>query len=274
MRPDATPGGNETVLIVDDNENVRDVSAVIVGSLGHEVQTAEDATEALALIRSHCGIDLPVSDIVMSGGVNGFELARWARVLRPGLPVLLMSGYPAGSVGKCTLPDIAQALPSRTIGDAHPRRAWRSGCRRRLGSLASRNGPRLRRHGVFAGRAARGLRLLLSPHQAAERFPAARQARAYRADRHAENLRRVFVGHAFQTDQQDDLTLLVRKAGECAIELTQLPRGRGIRRGHERGRYLLDVDRRRFTRLPPHRIDILIVHDGEKPGADVGARLP
>ena len=104
MGPAATPGGNETVLIVDDNENVRDVSTVIVGNLGYQVQTTGDATEALALIRSHCGIDLLVSDIVMSGGVNGFELARRARVLRPGLPVLLMSGYPAGGIGKCDFP--------------------------------------------------------------------------------------------------------------------------------------------------------------------------
>jgi CheY-like chemotaxis protein len=50
--------------------------AVIVGSLHYEVLTAEDATAALGVIRSQCGIDLLVSDIVMSGGVNGVELAR------------------------------------------------------------------------------------------------------------------------------------------------------------------------------------------------------
>jgi DNA-binding NtrC family response regulator len=72
--------------------------AVIVDSLGYKVLTAGDAANALELIRSHGGIGLLVSDIVMSGGVNGFELARQARVLHPGLPVLLMSGYPAGSV--------------------------------------------------------------------------------------------------------------------------------------------------------------------------------
>jgi CheY-like chemotaxis protein len=93
-RPDA-PGGTETVLIVDDNTEVREVMAVIVDSLGYKVLTAGDAAEALELIRSHGGIGLLVSDIVMSGGVNGFELARQARVLHPGLPVLLMSGYPA-----------------------------------------------------------------------------------------------------------------------------------------------------------------------------------
>jgi CheY-like chemotaxis protein len=103
-RPDAAPGGNETVLIVDDNTEVREVMAVIVGSLGYEVLTAGDGAAALELIRSYCGIDLLVSDIVMSGGVTGFELAERARALRPGLPVLLMSGYPAGSVEKCNFP--------------------------------------------------------------------------------------------------------------------------------------------------------------------------
>ncbi len=90
------PGGSETVLIVDDNEDVREVAAVIIGSLGYEVLSAGDATEALALIRGHRGVDLMVSDIVMSGGIDGFELARRARVVRPCLPILLMSGYPAG----------------------------------------------------------------------------------------------------------------------------------------------------------------------------------
>ena len=102
--PHAAPGGNETVLIVDDNKEVREVMAVIVDSLGYDVLTAGDAVEALAVIGSQCGIDLLVSDIVMSGGIDGFELARQARVLRPGLPVLLMSGYPAGSVERCNFP--------------------------------------------------------------------------------------------------------------------------------------------------------------------------
>jgi CheY-like chemotaxis protein len=77
--PHDAPGGSETALIVDDNEDVRQVTAVIVGSLGYEVLTAGDATEALAIVRSRCGIDLLVSDIVMSSGVDGFELARRAR---------------------------------------------------------------------------------------------------------------------------------------------------------------------------------------------------
>jgi two-component SAPR family response regulator len=53
---------------------------------------------------SKCGIDLLVSDIVMSGGIDGFNLAEQARMLLPGLPVLLMSGYPAGGAEKCHIP--------------------------------------------------------------------------------------------------------------------------------------------------------------------------
>jgi CheY-like chemotaxis protein len=92
------------VLIVDDNEDVREVTAVIIESLGYKVLTAGDALEALAVIGSQCGIDLLVSDIVMSGGIDGFNLAEQARMLLPGLPVLLMSGYPAGSAEKCHIP--------------------------------------------------------------------------------------------------------------------------------------------------------------------------
>jgi CheY-like chemotaxis protein len=92
------------VLIADDNKEVREVMAVIVDSLGYDVLTAGDAVGALEIIRRHSGIDLLVSDIVMSGGVNGLELADRARALRPGLPVLLISGYPAGSVETCSFP--------------------------------------------------------------------------------------------------------------------------------------------------------------------------
>jgi two-component system cell cycle sensor histidine kinase/response regulator CckA len=98
------PRGSETVPIVDDNEDVREVTAVIVRSLGYEVLTAGDATEALAFVHGRRGIDLLICDIVMSGGSNGFELAERAHTLRPRLPVLLMSGYPARSVPKCNFP--------------------------------------------------------------------------------------------------------------------------------------------------------------------------
>jgi DNA-binding NtrC family response regulator len=104
VHPRQAPRGTETVLIVDDNEDVREVTAVIVRSLGYEVLTAGDATEALAFVRGRREIDLLMSDIIMSGNINGFDLAERAHTLRPRLPVLLMSGYPARSVPKCDFP--------------------------------------------------------------------------------------------------------------------------------------------------------------------------
>ena len=125
-RSGAAPGGNETLLIVDDNMEVREVMAVIVGSLGYQVLTAGDAAEALEQIRSQRNIDLLVSDIVMSGGVNGYELAERARAASgPAGPADV--GIPGRQCREVQLPDIAQALPSRTISGARPRRARRPG---------------------------------------------------------------------------------------------------------------------------------------------------
>ena len=57
--------------------------------------------------------------------------------------------------------------------------------------------------------------------------------RAHRADRYTEDLSCIFVGHAFETHEQNDLTLLGGKPGECAIELNQLPSRCRIRRSYE-----------------------------------------
>ena len=87
----AAPGGSEKVLIVDE---VREVAALIISDLGYQVLSAADGAQALALINRTRDIDLMVSDIVMSSGMDGVELARRARELRPGPPILLMSGFP------------------------------------------------------------------------------------------------------------------------------------------------------------------------------------
>jgi CheY-like chemotaxis protein len=67
-------------------------------NLGHEVVRAENGEQALDVLRSQQPLDLLLSDIVMPGGVNGFELAQQAVAIRPGLQVLLSSGYAGESV--------------------------------------------------------------------------------------------------------------------------------------------------------------------------------
>ncbi len=82
-----------TVLVVEDDPDVLQSTVEMVRGLGYEVLTAGDAIDALAMLRREASIDVLFSDIVMPRGMNGVELAREARKLRPELRVLLSSGY-------------------------------------------------------------------------------------------------------------------------------------------------------------------------------------
>lgn len=87
------PRGIETVLVVEDDPFVRCYSITSMESLGYSVIAAVDGKDALQKLRTDIHVDILFTDIVMPGGINGWELADHARKLRPGLPVLLTSGY-------------------------------------------------------------------------------------------------------------------------------------------------------------------------------------
>jgi CheY-like chemotaxis protein len=87
---ESTRGGS--VLVVDDNPDVADVSTGMLEQLGYQVHQARDAASALAAIDTHA-FDLVVSDIVMPGTMDGVALARAMRERHPLLPVLLVTGY-------------------------------------------------------------------------------------------------------------------------------------------------------------------------------------
>ncbi|HEY8336935.1 MAG TPA: PAS domain S-box protein [Tardiphaga sp.] len=89
----ALPGGTETVLVVEDDPFVRSYAAMRLQSLGYSVVAAVNGADALEKLRTHISIDVLFTDIVMPGGINGWELAERAQQVRPGLPVLLTSGY-------------------------------------------------------------------------------------------------------------------------------------------------------------------------------------
>ena len=95
----ATPGlrGNETVLVVEDEPEVRGVAVAFLRALGYAVHEAGDAEQALQHLRDDPAIALLFSDVVLGGNTNGIELAQAARALRPALPVLLTSGYELGN---------------------------------------------------------------------------------------------------------------------------------------------------------------------------------
>jgi len=84
--------GSGTVLLVEDNPDVATVSANLLEQLGYTVRRVENAEAALREIERD-GIDFVFSDIVMPGKMDGLSLARHLRAVRPGLPILLASGY-------------------------------------------------------------------------------------------------------------------------------------------------------------------------------------
>ena len=84
--------GSGTVLLVEDNPDVATVSASLLEQLGYTVRRVENAEAALREIELD-GIDFVFSDIVMPGKMDGLSLARHLRTVRPGLPILLASGY-------------------------------------------------------------------------------------------------------------------------------------------------------------------------------------
>jgi PAS domain S-box-containing protein len=91
-------GGSRTVLLVEDNPEVASVSKSLLEQLGYTVRRVEDAEAALREIERD-GIDLVFSDIVMPGTMDGLNLARRMRQLRPGLPILLATGYSDAAAG-------------------------------------------------------------------------------------------------------------------------------------------------------------------------------
>ena len=87
------PRGEERILVVDDEADLREVATQILGSLGYQTVTAIGGAEALDLLRGDATIDLLFSDVIMPGGMDGYRLAVQAMELRPGLRVLLTSGF-------------------------------------------------------------------------------------------------------------------------------------------------------------------------------------
>ena len=87
-------GKRQMILVVDDEPEVRQSTALLLEALDFRVLEAADGADARAVLESDPGVDLLFVDVILSGGVNGAELARDAVAARPGLRVLLTSGRP------------------------------------------------------------------------------------------------------------------------------------------------------------------------------------
>jgi signal transduction histidine kinase/DNA-binding response OmpR family regulator len=91
-------GGEETILVVEDDEQVCETAVALLTDLGYRVLKARDAASALSVVESGAPIDLIFTDVVMPGPVRSPELAARARERIPGVAVLFTSGYTENSI--------------------------------------------------------------------------------------------------------------------------------------------------------------------------------
>jgi len=88
----AAAHGTETILLVEDSDDVRALAAEVLGALGYRIVLARSGEEALEMQEKET-IDLLFTDIVMPGGMSGLELVERFASIAPGVPVLMTTGY-------------------------------------------------------------------------------------------------------------------------------------------------------------------------------------
>jgi CheY-like chemotaxis protein len=90
---EAPLGDGELILLVEDNDMVRESTVNRLETLGYAVLDARTGPEAITLLQSGEPIALVFCDILMPDGMTGYDVAEWVRAMKPDLKVLLTSGY-------------------------------------------------------------------------------------------------------------------------------------------------------------------------------------
>ena len=86
-------GFGETVLVVDDEPNIRMLVSEVLTEQHYRILDAKDGPSAFAILESGKRIDLMITDVGLPGGLNGRQIADRARVLHPKLQILFITGY-------------------------------------------------------------------------------------------------------------------------------------------------------------------------------------
>jgi CheY-like chemotaxis protein len=86
---------SEVILVVEDNPEVRELTLQRVEGLGYVALEAESGPAAVRILESGTKVDLVLSDIVMAGGMSGYDLARWMQERAPSVRLVLTTGYAA-----------------------------------------------------------------------------------------------------------------------------------------------------------------------------------
>jgi len=115
--PDSVPSGaveyghGETVLVIEDESTLRELIAESLRDAGYRIVSADDGAGGLDILESGESIDLLITDVGLPGGMNGRQVADAARVTRPSLKVLFITGYAEGvAVGNGRMEDGMEVL--------------------------------------------------------------------------------------------------------------------------------------------------------------------
>ena len=93
-KPEPIRGGNEAILIVEDEPGLREIVQEVMRDYHYQVAVADSGAEALRVWDEHDGkFDLVLTDMIMPGGMNGLELIEGLKQRKPGLKVIYTSGY-------------------------------------------------------------------------------------------------------------------------------------------------------------------------------------
>jgi signal transduction histidine kinase/CheY-like chemotaxis protein len=98
------PRGSETILVVEDADDVRQLACRLLTGLGYTVLQAQDSARALSVLESNPDVELLFTDVVLPGSMNGPELARVAVARYPDLKVVYTSGYTGGALRQFEAP--------------------------------------------------------------------------------------------------------------------------------------------------------------------------
>jgi len=126
--PGEAPARCCTILVVEDEADVRSVVRRQLESLGHRVVVAEAASEALQLLKGSVVPDLLLADVVLASGMSGIDLVQAARAERPDLPVIFMSGYTAVSDARERIRETGAQLLAKPFTTPQLDRAVNAAC--------------------------------------------------------------------------------------------------------------------------------------------------
>ncbi|MEQ9172271.1 MAG: response regulator [Rhodospirillales bacterium] len=131
--------GAGVVLVVDDEPDLRDIAETMLNDLGYTTISARDGREAQTILEKGQGaeIDLVLSDVIMPGGIDGFELAEWIRESRPGVKVLLTSGFTGKLAGRNADPALIRSIVKKPYSKKSLARAIKAALAHNMPNLAT-----------------------------------------------------------------------------------------------------------------------------------------